>query len=292
MPIDGPVPADLISPLAAITLFVLMVHVGLGVIVTEITGLRSQGRLLARALLCVLVVMPAIALVSAYLFALPREAAIGVALMAISPGAPVALRRSIDAGANRTFAPVLQVLIVVAAVVSMPLWVASLNHIYAGHATIAPGVLARQVLIAQVLPLAVGIVVRLVRPGLADWLDRRLGRVAAALVIVLTLVVLVNVWSPVVDAGLRVAVAIAFITAATLAAGHAIGGPDPAARPVVAICSAGRNPGLALVVATANGATPAVIATVLAYLVVSGLMIVGYVLWRRLRGSRSPGTAR
>jgi len=27
-------------------------------------------------------------------------------------------------------------------------------------------------------------------------------------------------------------------------------------------------------------------------LVVSGLMIVGYVLWRRLRGSRSPGTAR
>ena len=292
MPIDGPVPADLITPLAAVTLFVLMVHVGLGVVLTELRGLRSQGWLLGRALLCVLVVMPAIALVSARLFDLPREAAIGVALMAIAPGAPVALRRSIDAGANRTFAPALQVLIVVAAVVSMPAWVASLNHVYAGHASVEPGVLARQVLIAQVLPLAVGIALRLVRPGLADWLDRRLGRVAAALVIALTLVVLVNVWSPVVEAGLRVAAAIAFITVATLAAGHALGGPDPAARPVVAICSAGRNPGLALVVATANGATPPIIATVLAYVVVSGLMIVCYVLWRRVRRPGAGAAAR
>jgi len=286
MPIDGPVPAQLIAPLAAITLFVLMVHVGLGVVVTEVSGLRAQWRLLARALLCVLVVMPAIAFLSVRLFALPRDAAIGVALMAISPGAPVALRRSIDAGANRTFAPVLQILIVVAAVVSMPLWVATLNQVYAGHASIDPGLLARQVLVAQVLPLGVGIVLRLVRPGVADWLDRRLGRVAAALVVGLSLVVLVNVWTPVVDAGLRVAVAIAFITVATLAAGHLLGGPDPKARPVVAICSAGRNPGLALVVATANGATPPMIATVLAYLVVSGLTIVGYVLWRRRRRGR------
>jgi len=139
MPIDGPVPADLITPLAAVTLFVLMVHVGLGVVLTELRGLRSQGWLLGRALLCVLVVMPAIALVSARLFDLPREAAIGVALMAIAPGAPVALRRSIDAGANRTFAPALQVLIVLAAVVSMPTWVASLNHVYSGHAAVDPG---------------------------------------------------------------------------------------------------------------------------------------------------------
>jgi len=291
MPLDGPVPADLISPLAAVTLFVLMVHVGLGVVLTDLRGLRAQKWLLARALLCALVVMPAIALVSARLFALPREAAIGIALMAIAPGAPVALRRSIDAGANRTFAPALQVLIVLAAVVSMPTWVASLNHVYSGHASAEPGALARQVLVAQVLPLAVGIVLRLARPGLADWLDGRLGRLAAALVIALTLVVLVNVWSPVVDAGLRVAAAIAFITAATLAAGHALGGPDPAARPVVAICSAGRNPGLALLVATANGATPPMIATVLAYVVVSGVMIVGYVLWRRVRRTRAGAAA-
>jgi BASS family bile acid:Na+ symporter len=292
MPIDGPFPADLISILAAVTLFVLMVHVGLGVALSELRGLRAQGRLLGRALLCVLVVMPLIALLSAQLFALPREAAIGVALMAISPGAPVALRRSIDAGANRTFAPALQVLIVVAAVVSMPLWVATLNHAYAGNAAIAPDVLARQVLVAQVLPLAVGVVLRLVGPSLADWLDRRLGRVAAVLVVALTLVVLVNVWSPVIAAGLRVACAIAFITAATLAAGHAMGGPDPAARPVVAICSAGRNPGLALVVATANGATPPIVATVLAYLVVSGLIILGYVIWRRLRKREAAIAAR
>ena len=52
MPIDGPVPADLISPLAAVTLFVLMVHVGLGVVLTDLRGLRAQKWLLGRALLC------------------------------------------------------------------------------------------------------------------------------------------------------------------------------------------------------------------------------------------------
>jgi hypothetical protein len=56
----------------------------------------------------------------------------------------------------------------------------------------------------------------------------------------------------------------------------------------VAITSAARNPGLALLVATLNAAHPAIKATVLAYLVVSVFAIVPYVVWRRRVGAKTP----
>jgi BASS family bile acid:Na+ symporter len=85
----------------------------------------------------------------------------------------------------------------------------------------------------------------------------------------------------VVGSGLRVAFAVAVVTVLALAAGHALGGPEPGTRTAVAVCSAARNPGLALLVATFNDAPPTVVATVLTYLVVSALTAIGYVAWRR-----------
>ena len=65
-----------------------------------------------------------------------------------------------------------------------------------------------------------------------------------------------------------------------LAAGHPLGGPDECTRTAVAISSAAHNPGLALLVATPNAASPEINVTVLAYLVVSALTVLPYVLWR------------
>ena len=87
--------------------------------------------------------------------------------------------------------------------------------------------------------------------------------------------------SSIAGAGFRLVAAVAAVTALALAAGHAMGGPETGTRTAVAICSAARNPGLALVVATRNSLPPAVVATVLAYLVISALVVLGYVLWRR-----------
>jgi hypothetical protein len=80
-------------------------------------------------------------------------------------------------------------------------------------------------------------------------------------------------------------VACAVTTIAALAAGHLLGGPARETRSAVAIIAAARNPGLALLVASANNAEARVIATILAYLVVSILLISAYMLWHnRARG--------
>jgi BASS family bile acid:Na+ symporter len=277
-----------VTAFAAVTVFTVMFSVGLGIAVGELRWIWQRPGPMVRGLFSVLIAVPALALVVTRLLDLPRAAAIGVVLMAISPGAPVALRRSLGAGGHRAFAPSLQISVALRAVFSMPLSIAALNHLYAGHASVAPWDVARQVFVAQLLPLGLGIALRQAAAPLAARLEPRLARIGNALLVATVVVVLINGWEGTVIAGLRVLTAVALITGAALAVGHLLGGPEPATRTAVAITSAARNPGLALLVAAVNAAPPAINAAILAYLVVSVLAIVPYAAWRSRAGARAP----
>ena len=74
-----------------------------------------------------------------------------------------------------------------------------------------------------------------------------------------------------------------------LACGHLLGGPDPATRTATSISSAARNPGLALLVATLNAASSAIMAAVLAYFVIAALTVIPYVVWRKRADARVGG---
>jgi bile acid:Na+ symporter, BASS family len=280
MPISGPIPETLLTIAAAATVFTVMLTLGCGIVVGEFRWLWRHPGLVARGLFAVLIAVPALAIVVTRAFDLPRAADIGIVLMAISPGAPVALRRSLDAGGHRSFAPGLQILVALLAVVSMPLSIVALNEFYAGQASIAPGDLAKQVFVAQLLPLGLGMFMRRWLPAHTAWLEPKLARLASILIVVLAILAIIDVWQVVVGAGLRIALAIVAVTILALIAGHLMGGPDEATRTAVAISSAARNPGLALLVATLNHAPTEITATVLAYLVVSAFTIVPYVMLR------------
>ena len=283
MTLGGTVPEALMTVVAAATVFSVMFVIGLGIVPREFRWVWQHSGLVAKGLFSVLIAVPALALVVARAFDLARPVEIGILLMAISPGAPVALRRSIGAGGHHSFAPALQILVAVLAVVSMPVWIALLNDIYAGHAMIDPTQLARQVFTAQLLPLGLGILIRYRRPTAAAWLESKLARIATGLLLLLAVLAIIDIGQVVVNAGPRIVLAIATVTALALAVGHLLGGPDPATRTAVAISSAIRNPGLALLVATLNAAPPEITATVLAYLIVSAVAVIPYVAWRRRR---------
>jgi len=282
MPLSGPIPERFLTIIAAATVFTVMFDLGLGIVLSEFRWVWRHPATIVKGLFSVLIAVPVLALAITRVFDLSRSVEIGIVLMAISPGAPVALRRSLDAGGHRSFAPALQILIAMLAVVSMPLTIAVLNAFYAGKATIAPVELARQVFVAQLLPLGLGMLARRLAPVRAtSWLGPKLKRFANILLVALTILVLVEVWGTVVDAGPSIAFAIALVTVLALTVGHWLGGPDPGARSTLAISSAMRNPGLALLVAALNHAPPAMSASVLAYLVVSALIVLAYVAWRR-----------
>ena len=277
----GIVPEALMTVAAAATVFSVMFVVGLRIPFGEFRWVWEHPGLISRGLFSVLVAVPAVAIAVARALDLPRAADIGIVLMAISPGAPVALRRSLGAGGHRSFAPALQILVATLAVVSMPLSIALLNHVYAGHASIDPLDLARQVFTAQLLPLGLGMLIRSLAPAFAARIEPALSRVASAMLIALVVLAVVDIAQVVARAGPRVAVAIVIVTVFAVGVGHLLGGPEPATRTAVAITSAARNPGLALLVAALNRAPPEITATILAYLLVSAATLIPYVAWRR-----------
>jgi BASS family bile acid:Na+ symporter len=281
MPIDGPVPGWLLSMVAVATIFTVMFDLGLAITPGDFRRAWERPGPLLKSLFAVLIAVPALALLVVKCFDLARPVEFGILLMAISPGAPVALRRSLAAGGERSFAPALQIAVAILAVFAIPLWIAGLDEVYGASATIDPRHLARQVFVAQLLPLGLGIAIARLRPAWATAFGARTSRLTTILLLTLAILALVDVWKPVQDAGLHAAGAIALITAGALASGHLLGGPEPGTRTAAAILTAARNPGLAMVVATVNHAQPLVIAAILAYLLVAALTVLPYVFWRR-----------
>lgn len=151
---NGPIPDWLLTPLAALTVFTVMFGLGLGIAPGQLRTAAREPGLLARGVFSVLVAVPALALLITGLFDLPRHARIGIVLMAIAPGAPISLRRSLTAGGHRVFAPALQLSVASLAVISMPLSIAALNHYFDGNASIQPDQVAHQVFLAPCCPWA------------------------------------------------------------------------------------------------------------------------------------------
>lgn len=282
------IPEWFISAFAVATVFVVMFHLGLGILPREFLRAWRQPGLTLKALFSVLVAVPVIALVVSRTLGLPRAAEVGIVLMAIAPGAPVALQRSLGAGAERSFAPGLQVTVALAAVVSMPVSIAALDVLYDATARASPWHIMRQVTLVQLLPLALGVLVGRRLSRIAALLGPIVDRAWKLLLLVLLALAVIAFWRVMVAAGLRVALAAAMTTLGALAVGHWLGGPDPGTRTAVAITSAARNPGLAMLVATLNDAPPAVRATLLTYMVVSAFVALPYALGRGWRRYPSP----
>src|SRR5215475_6172448 len=78
----------LVNLLAAVTLFEMMVTIGLGVTVAEITGVARDWRTVARAGLANYVIVPAAAVALLLLFGAAPLVAAGFLIAAVCPGAP------------------------------------------------------------------------------------------------------------------------------------------------------------------------------------------------------------
>ena len=275
------IPLQTIGVCAAATIFVVMLSVGLAVPPERLGYFWRRPLPLLRGALSVLVLVPLLALLVVTHVDLPVSVRAGIMVMAISPGAPIALRRSLEAGAHGAFAPCLQLVVVTLAIVTIPLSIEFLDVLYFGNARADPLAIARQVFFAQLLPLAIGIGLRWARPAFAIKAERVLARFGNLLFALLAVVIVVTVWNTAIGVGpLAIACALG-LTVASIGIGLLLGSPDPDTRPAMAVVSAMRNPGLALLLASANNAAPGVIAMILAYLLCSAAVVVAYVLWRR-----------
>ena len=277
------IPFQWIGLFATLTVFTVMFAIGLMLGREQIAAALQRRVVLAAVAFAVVVPVPALAVLAVKAFGLKGPVAAGIVLMAISPGAPVALRRALDAGGSREFAPVLHLAIVMLAVLTVPATIAILDWIFAVDFTVTPFHIGRQVFFAQFLPLALGAGLRAVRPAIAAQFEGPLGRVGNFLLLALGILVIIDM-PPIINAvGWTPTIAGVALTLCALAVGAAFAWRDPGVRPAAAIAAAMRNPGLALVIATVNRAPPAVTAAVIGYALGLGVTIIAFLQWRKRR---------
>jgi predicted Na+-dependent transporter len=263
--------------------FTVMLSLGLLLEREQIATALQRRVVLAAVLFAVVVPVPVLAVITVKLFGLRGAVAAGIVLMSISPGAPVALRRAIQAGAGVGFAPAMHLAIVMLAVVTVPVSVMVMSWIFSVRFAISPLDVARQVFFAQLLPLGIGAALRAWRPVIAARLEPRLAAISNLMLLALIVLCLVALGPRIAAIGWAPSLAGVGLTLCALFAGTIVAGKDASVRPAAAVAAAMRNPGLALLIATRNAAPPDVTASVFGYALGLAGVIFAFLAWRKWR---------
>jgi len=280
------VPIDkLINILVTITLAELMVAIGLGVPLADVIGVARNRRLLARAALANYVCVPAAAVGLLLLFHAEPMVAAGFLIAAVCPGAPYGPPFTAIAKGNVAVSVGLMVILAGSSALVAPLLLHSLLPFISGSHSlnVNASTMVVTLLVTQLLPLCVGLTVRLGRPNLAARLLKPANLISIVLnVSVIGLILGVHFQTLTAIPPIGFLGMLALVLAA-LAAGWLLGMPGSGNRKAMAITTSVRNVGVGLVIATSSfPATPAVTATLafaLFQTVVLALVALG---WGRL----------
>jgi predicted Na+-dependent transporter len=280
------IPLQWIGLFGVVAVFTVMLSLGLMLGREQVAAALQRRVVMAAVIFAVVVPVPALAVLVVKVFQPPPPVAAGIVLMAICPGAPIALRRALDAGGDPAFAPALHLAVVILAVATVPLSLLILDWIFSRDFAVTPLHIGRQVFFAQLLPMALGAGLRAWRPALAQRLQPALVRLGNVLLLMLAAMVLADLPAIVRNVGWMPTAAGFAMTIAALAVGWWFAWRDAAVRPAAAIAAGMRNPGLALLIATLNRAPNAVIEGLLGYAVGLAFAIVVFLQWRKRAASR------
>jgi BASS family bile acid:Na+ symporter len=268
---------------------VLVAAVGLGSTTADLTSLWRRPGLLLKSLLAMYLVVPLLALALVAFRHLSQWAEVALLVLAISAGAPLVPRKLRWLG-NDVYVFSLVVTSSLLAIVTVPAWAAVLAPVYGFASDLGPGQLAPLVARSFLVPLALGMVLRLPLRRVADRLSELILTFGGAALALCGLTLLVANAGLLAEAGRDFLASLAIMTCGALAVGHLAGGPDPDSRTALAVCCATRHVGIAVLVA-ASVPGPRTTVLVAAYIVTSVAVSIPYLAWRRrlLTPEHQPG---
>ena len=276
---------DLLLVFVSLTIFTLMLTIGVNHSLGQLTSLWHERAKLLRALLAVLVLVPAVALMLLLVFELTPEVATGLALLAAAPGAPLTTKRSQMAAADPEYISSLQLTLALLAIVVTPL---ILSVFYAAFALtterVSPLQVAQQIAFVTFLPVIIGLALRHFVPKLVEIIGKPLNLLANVLflLLVLALIVILAV-APDFRAqlllGWSAIAAVLIMAVAAVAIGHLLGPPRPDQRAGLAVACLARNIGLALFIAGVSGVEAGILPTLLAYILLGTTVQILYAVW-------------
>jgi BASS family bile acid:Na+ symporter len=280
MPVDA-----IINLGAAITLFCMMVAVGLGLSIRDLLQVARDWRLALRAGIANYLLVPAVAVGLLFLFKPKPMVAAGFLITVVCPGAPFAPVLTTIAKGTSTTAVGLMAILAGSSAIIAPLLLRFLLPLSAGSGdlTINPMKIITTLIMSQFLPLFLGLALHHAKPLLAERLQAPLNRFVTLLNLGLVTLILVTQFKMLQQIRLSGYLGMSIMVGATLFAGWLLGGSDRNQRKTMAITTAARNVGVALViVASSFPGTPAVTAvTAFALFQIIAVILVA-VAWGRI----------
>ena len=291
---------QLINLLANVTLIEMMISVGLGAAIADVSRVAGDGRLMLRAAIANYVCVPGICL--GLLLALAPGApdpavfpliAAGFLIPAVCPGAPYGPPFTALARGNVATAVGLMVTLAASSAIAAPLLLRVLLPVVAGDAPIRIDAvkLILVLFLTQLCPLALGLGLRAWKPALAERLKRPAALCSMVLNLALLTLIIVAQFRMLLDIPLRAYAGMFALVFASAAVGWLLGGRVRGERVAMTMATAVRNVGLGLVIATTSfPGTPAIAATTAFALFQTIVMAVVATAWGRMaagdRGAR------
>src|SRR5262245_23227466 len=286
---------QLANILASITLFEMMVAIGLGVSIGDVLRVATDWRLVSKAALASYVLVPAAAIGLLVLFQADPYVAAGFMIVAVCPGAPygppfTGLAKGnvvtavglmvILAGSSALIAPLLLNLL-------LPFVLQFLPPLPADSPALSIDALkvVKTLIIAQFVPLCLGLAVRKWAPRLADRLKKPANLLSALLNLAMFGLIIYVQFDMLIAVPARGFVGMLALVLAGVAAGALLGGRGN--RSAMVMATSVRNVGVGLVIVTsAFSGTRAVAATTAFALFQTIVMVLVAVAWGRLGTTR------
>jgi BASS family bile acid:Na+ symporter len=285
-------PAELITLVLKGSIITLVFALGLRTVWPDVIHLVRHPAQLAKSLLSMNLIMPAVAAIIVLVFSLDPPVSVALIALSLCPTPPILPNKFVKAGGNPSYGVSLMAVCGVLAIVTIPLAVEVIERLFGIPLQMPPVAVAKVVLAVMIAPLVAGMIVGRLAAGLAETLSKWLSRIATVVLLCGVLAIIVASWGAMVElTGGGTLIAVAIFCIAGLLVGHLLGGPDPTDRTVLAIATASRHPGLAIAIAQINfpdqkGLLP----IMLIYLLVTAICSAPYVAWRKRVGAALPVT--
>jgi BASS family bile acid:Na+ symporter len=258
-------------------LVAIMLSMGLQVTFAAlVASARVSGRV-ALGLVANYVLVPAAALALLHLFEPDPLIAVGFLILAVCPGAPVAPPATTIARGDVPWAVGLMVILCGFSAILSPMLLGMLVPQVAPDSSLAVDYLAivRTLLVAQLLPLAIGLAVHHYAPAVTARIARPVAALANVMLVILIGLILATQFDTLAAIRARGWAGMAALFAASVTIGWVCGTRDAATRKASALTTAARNAAVGLAIATGNFAGTPVVTAVVAYGLVCMLGTLG-----------------
>jgi bile acid:Na+ symporter, BASS family len=271
----------------AVFLVAFMLQAGLGCDYRDMLAVLRDAGCMTRVFLANFIVVPIIAVIAVRLFALDDFVAAGILLMAIAPGVPfLPMLAGAKHGGSQGLATGLTALLPAVSIITVPITASLVLPVDAtAHIVLARFVI--NLVLLQLLPLAIGLYIRARSPRVAPTLIKVFMGVALLALVVLLFGIVPKIGAAFVGVyGSRGLMATLVIVLLSGVVGWLFGGRDAPIRNTMAISTIMRNFGLALLVTGQSFEGTVASAVVITYFVIQ--FVVANVLGNVLKRQQSP----